>query len=135
MFVPLPSSPHYLDNVLKCRNRLFDCIAAAYRSAFGLHPNDDFCKSIRYIFARNIIWGNALTLCTADGTPKPILFSEWSLLANGMVKRRDFAFADMLSYTKREDEPLFSDEDGAVLIPKPVADYPLAHYLRLHDAY
>jgi hypothetical protein len=48
-----------------------------------------------------------------------------------MVKRRDFTFKTLLDLSEINSLPLFSDAGEDVFIPKPEAEYPLTHYLRL----
>ena len=43
-------------------------------------------KSIKFIFERNIIHGDALTLKQVD-SDKPVVFSEWGAF-NNKIKRR-----------------------------------------------
>ncbi|MDR1099147.1 MAG: hypothetical protein LBL28_01565, partial [Treponema sp.] len=83
------------DNIRECRSRLYNYFTAHYINHFGLFLNDDLPNTVKYILDRNIVWGNALTLQTVDESPRPIVFSEWSLLMGGMVKRRDFSFFEL----------------------------------------
>ena len=91
-------------------------------------------RSIRFVLERNVIWGDALSLMTVGENPKPIVFSEWSLVNGSMAKRRDFAFHELLSYHGTREQPLFSDLGEEVFFPEPVKEYPLTHYLKLADA-
>jgi len=117
------------DNVAECRRRLLAIVESYYRTLF----NQDFLRTIRFVLERNIIHGDALSLQTVGGEPKPIVFSEWSLVNGSMVKRRDFEFHTLLSFAGTKGEPLFSDLGEEAFFPEPVRDYPLAHYLKLAD--
>jgi hypothetical protein len=72
------------DNVIQCRNRLYDYFNEQYRNLFKSKCNNgptvstDCGKSVAYILSKNIIWGDALTLQTVGANPKPIIFAEWS---------------------------------------------------------
>jgi hypothetical protein len=121
------------DNVLQCRGRLFAYFQTQYIDHFGLFPNDDLPDTVKYILDRNIIWGDALTLQTVGDNPKPIVFSEWSLVLGNMVKRRDFTFSELLDYQVDNSLTLFSDAGDKVLIPKPSAEFPPVHYLKIGD--
>jgi hypothetical protein len=90
--------------------------------------------AVKYLLARNIIWGDALTLKTASDTPQPIVFSEWSPVNGSMLKRRDFTFYELLDQATMKELPLFSDLGEDVIIPTPVKEYPLTHYLKVADA-
>jgi hypothetical protein len=50
-----------------------------------------------------------------------------------MIKRRDFAFHELLYYAGMRDRPLFSDLGEEVFIPEPVKEYPPIHFLRVAD--
>jgi hypothetical protein len=66
--------------------------------------------------------------------PQPIIFSEWSPVNGSMIKRRDFAFHELVFFAGLRERPLFSDLGEEVFIPEPVREYPLTHYLRLANA-
>jgi hypothetical protein len=121
------------DNVLQCRSRLFAHFQTSYIDHFGLFRNDDLPQTVQYILDRNIIWGDALTLKTVGENPRPIVFSEWTLIQGGMVKRRDFSFLELLYQSENNSMPLFSDTGEDVFIPEPEKEYPLTHYLKLHE--
>ncbi|GHT85007.1 type III restriction endonuclease subunit M [Spirochaetia bacterium] len=122
------------DNVLECRGRLFNYYATQYINLFGLFSDDDLPNTLKFILERNIVWGDALTLQTVDEKPAPIVFSEWSLIQGGMVKRRDFSFFELLYQSENNSMPLFSDTGDDVFIPEPEKEYPLTHYLKLYEA-
>jgi hypothetical protein len=69
------------------------------------------------------------------GTSQPIVFAEWSPVNGSMIKRRDFAFHELVSHASMRDLPLFSDQGEEVFIPEPVRDYPPVHFLELAHAY
>lgn len=122
------------DNVAECRNRLFDIFDQKYTSLFKESIKKECRESAKYIFEKNIIWGNALDLKTVDKNPQPIVFSEWSLVNGSMLKRRDFTFHGLLDHAAIKELPLFSDLGDDVFIPKPVKEYPLIHFLKVADA-
>ena len=117
------------DNVIECRKRLFTIFNQHYGSFF----KEDCLNAVKYILERNIIWGDALDLKTVGKNPQPIVFSEWSAVNVSMIKRRDFAFHELLYYAGMRDRPLFSDLGEEVFIPTPVKEYPLIHFLRVAD--
>lgn len=119
------------DNVIECRNRLFTIVEGRSRRLF--RPQE-FLQSVRFVLERNIIHGDALSLQTVAASPEPIVFSEWALVGGSMVKRRDFAFRELISHAAIKETPLFSDLGEEVFLPQPIKDYPLTHYLRLADA-
>jgi len=118
------------DNVIECRKRLLDVFDRCYVNFF----KEECINAVKYILERNIIWGDALTLETVSDNPQPIIFSEWSPVNGSMIKRRDFAFHQLVYYAGLKDKPLFSDLGEEVFIPEPVKEYPLVHYLRVADA-
>ena len=54
------------DNVAACRERLYKLWAKQYKSVCKSECSDDMHRSIRFILERNIVCGNALTLCCVD---------------------------------------------------------------------
>lgn len=121
------------DNVQECRQRLFGLFLAHYTRLFlAERQKPEYLISAQYLFKRNILWGDALTLETPGDSPVPIVFSEWSAL-NDMIKRRDFTL-DMLMKNQPMSGPnLFSDLGDEAFIPTPIREYPLTHYLKLSD--
>lgn len=126
------------DNVEECRERLLTVITEHYGQLTG-----DLLASTRYVLSRNILWGDALTLCTPKSNENenedegenclPIIFSEWGFIGE-RVKRRDFTL-DMLLRPRTMSGPSLFDELGdEVFLPEPCHEYPPTHYLRLHAA-
>jgi hypothetical protein len=122
------------DNVTECRKRLFDIVDQKYTILFQMFARDDFRNTVKYLFERNIIWGDALTLKTVSENPLPIVFSEWSPVNSSMLKRRDFTFKELLTQASMQELPLFSDLGEDVFIPTPVKEFSLIHFLRIADA-
>ncbi|MDQ7066064.1 MAG: SAM-dependent DNA methyltransferase [candidate division KSB1 bacterium] len=123
------------DNVLECRQRLFEIFDAEYRRLFKKTIKDQCRGAVKYILSRNIIHGDALTLKTVGETPQPIIFSEWSLVNGSLLKRRDFAFHELLDHASMKELPLFSDQGEEVFIPDPIKDYPPVHFLEVANAF
>jgi len=121
------------DNVRDCRKRLFDIFDDLYSRLFKESCKAECRKATEYILSKNIIWGDALSLIRVDDTKEPIVFSEWSLVNGGMIKRRDFTFRGLLQHEGMKELPMFSDLGEDVFIPEPVKEYPLTHVLRLAD--
>jgi hypothetical protein len=122
------------DNAKECRKRLFEVFDAAYTGLFKSKAKEQCREAARFILKRNIIHGDALSLKTVGENPQPIVFSEWSLVNGSMIKRRDFAFHELMPSSELSlfsDAPLFSDIGKEVFIPKPVKEYPPVHFLEL----
>ncbi len=123
------------DNAQECRNRLFEIWNDAYSSNNKKECTDQCRDAARYIIERNILCGDALTLLQNDG--KPIVFSEWSLVAGVMIKRRDFELAHMLEMQDngiQRDLFLSSgdwDDEIKAYIPQPIAEYSPVEYWRV----
>jgi len=127
------------DNVTICKNRLYEIFKEFHLTIFN-GISESLSNSAKFVLNRNILWGDALSLKTPDNRAEPIIFSEWSMIGNGMIKRRDFTMANLLdgdlkSYNekkyKEEEIPLFSDEGDPAFLPTPVAEFPVIHFLRL----
>ncbi len=118
------------DNTEECRERLFEITYKKYNETFPGTLKRDFLNSINFILNRNILWGDALDF-TNPVTRKPIVFSEWSMINETMVKRRDFVFKFLVEKTHQFS--LFNDEGNAAAIDEPVKDFPLVHFLKLSE--
>ena len=124
------------DNVDECRQRLERIVSNWYVCAHpGCQLDGELLLTIRYVLRRNILWGDALTLCepTPEGNAegKPIVFSEWGFIGP-KVKRRDYTL-DMLLRNQPMQEPnLFSDLGDEAFIPTPCAEYPPIHFLKIY---
>lgn len=119
------------DNSLECQERLFAIFSKIYLDSFGIDAKMEFLKSIKFILKRNILWGDALDF-TNLVTKKPIVFSEWSMVNENMIKRRDYVFKFLVEQTHQFS--MFNDEGNAEAIDEPVKDFPLVHFLKLSES-
>lgn len=126
-----------IDNVLACRERLFRMWDKAYKNVCKNDCNDQTRDAVKFILEKNIVCGNALTLCCVDengkDTDKPIVFSEWAFITGSMLQRSDYTFAELLakdeSDTKTQTSFLDNDTDSeGVFLKKYVS-----HYRRVHE--
>lgn len=121
------------DNVVDCRNRLFNYFNEQYTNLYRKNCNQECRDSIRFILELNIVWGNALTMKMA-GTEEPIVFSEWSAVNGSMLKRRDYLFAHLIGFQSIDDStsknhPSLEQNIAA----RPIQEFPLIHFLRLYQ--
>jgi hypothetical protein len=123
------------DNVEECRARLFTVFDSAYTRLFQDQTKPACCDAVRYIIRKNIIHGDALSLRTVGTSPKPIIFAEWSLVEGNLIKRRDFAFQELIAQRSMRELPLFSGLSEEALTPKPVRDYPPVPFWEIPYAY
>lgn len=123
-----------MDNVIECRNRLLEQYTDWYKALYKKTYKEEQLIAIEYLLHRNILWGDALTLETPEVTPKPIIFSEWSLVNSTQVQRRDFTLDMLLRSQPMEGDNLFSDLGEEAFIPTPIRSYPLCHYLEVANA-
>ncbi|WP_299044603.1 DNA methyltransferase [uncultured Thermosynechococcus sp.] len=121
------------DNAEECRRRLYAVFDEAYTALFGNRVKPACRAAVRYILSCNIVHGDALTLQTVGEDPQPIIFAEWSLVNGSLLKRRDFAFHEMVQQASLRELPLFSDLGEEVFIPEPVKDYPPVHFLEIGE--
>lgn len=121
------------DNVIDCRNRLFETLNDSYKSIFKSKCKEEFKNSAWFILNRNILWGDALTMKSVCGKEDPIIFSEWSAVNGSMLKRRDYSLAHLLVYQPMDGLNLFSDLGDQAFIPKPVKEFPIMHFLKLSE--
>ena len=128
------------DNVQKCQHRLLERLEANYLRLFKRKVRSGFLQAVRFVLGKNIIWGDALSLKKSDGSETPIVFSEWSPVKGSLIKRKDFAFHELLPQ-EEEELSLFgatklqhkSDTGQTVFLPTPIREYPPVHFLRLND--
>ena len=119
-----------MDNVEECRERLYSIFSEEYCSLFKSSSSCVFLESIKTIINTNILWGDALTLKTPDGS-LPITFAEWSAVTAGNIKRRDYTLDNLLQNQPIDEPNLFSDLGDEAFIPTPVREYPITHYLKI----
>ena len=140
------------DNVLACRERLFEIWDKEYKAVCKKEVNDQTRDAVRYILSRNIVCGNALTMMCVDSeqqdTDEFIIFPEWSFPFNdARIQCRDFRFDVLLKENEDEENydtqfNLFGDDAMDIdnwmidpitneVIPKPIKVHPIIHYRRL----
>jgi len=113
------------DNVELCRDNLYTIFVTQYKNLFKNKINREYLESIRFVLYQNIIHGDALTYQTCGLVEKPITFSEWTLVFNNKVQRRDYQYKHLLETQAYDGPNLFSDLGEDVFIPTPVKVYPL----------
>ncbi|MBQ7343957.1 MAG: restriction endonuclease subunit M [Clostridia bacterium] len=145
-----------MDNVLCCRERMFDIWNREYTANCKKDANDETREAVRFILSRNIVLGNALSMMCVDAdgndTDEPIIFSDWKF-ADGsfLVKRRDYRLDVLLRENTREtldDIQMtlgwFDDDDRCsdywdfdpiekAYIPKPIREFAPIHYRRVKE--
>ena len=124
------------DNVADCRALLLGICIENYANACKCKCDcipTDFVETIRFILSKNIVLGDALTLKYADGSDKPIVFSEWSLVMGNKFKRRDYYFSNLVD-SEFNGQFNTSDTGESVWSPVPVREFPITDYKRLKDA-
>ena len=117
------------DNAEECRERLLGIYIDWYSKKFK-QVNDDCIRSVRFLWSRNILWGDALDFTNPE-TKQPIIFSEWSSVNGSMMKRRDYMFKFLVEKTHQFS--MFNDEGQPGAIDEPVKDFPLIHFLKLGE--
>jgi len=121
------------DNIISARERLFNQYFDLYNKKFKSNINQKLLDCIKYILKLNLVHADALSLKNVKND-KFIIFSEWSLV-NDKMKRRDFEFKNLIDYAPFEKGTLFSDLGDEVIIPSPIKEYPLTHFLDIIPKY
>jgi hypothetical protein len=121
------------DNIISARERLFNQYFDLYNKKFKSNINQKLLDCIKYILKLNLVHADALSLKNVKND-KFIIFSEWSLV-NDKIKRRDFEFKNLIDYAPFEKGTLFSDLGDEVIIPSPIKEYPLTHFLDIIPKY
>lgn len=118
------------DNITVCRDRLLKVVSDTHAARFNAPLPEPAARAATYILSQNIVQGDALHMRTAQKSP--IVFPEWSPLGRARLKRRDYAYDELAG---QNDFALLSQVNdlGQRVFPppKPVADYPLCHYLKV----
>ena len=134
-----------MDNVIACRNRLFDIWDKEYKKICKKETNDQTREAVRFILSRNIVCGNALTLMCVDekgfDTHEPIVFSQWSFMnTSGRIKREDFTFDEILNGKPTQKKPFHEEQIMFDIMDEPepdpegkfLAQY-ITHYRRVQE--
>lgn len=122
-----------LDNVEACRARMFAIWDKEYKTVCKKDCNDQTREAVKFIFLRNIVCGNALTLkCVdenANDTDEPIVFSEWAFVTTSQLQRSDYTFAELLEQNDNEQQSLIPRENGEGTFLKKY----ITHYRRVQE--
>jgi hypothetical protein len=116
------------DNAEECRIRLFKIFDTLYTKKFKLECKEDRRVSIRYLLAKNILWGDALDY-TNPATKNPIVFSEWTVVNSNFIKRKDYIFQFLVEGSFQLS--IFDEKNEAQYFDKEIQDYPSIHFLKL----
>lgn len=119
------------DNVVECRNRLYNYLEKIYKKEFKNKIKSEVLNSVKFILSKNIVLGDALTM--KDLENKPLILSEWSLFNGIMIKRREFSYANLIENADLNSLPMFSDLEEEVWVPRPIKDYPIISFLKLKE--
>lgn len=140
------------DNVEDCRERLFGIWDEAYSAHCKQDCRGEVRDAARFILARNILCGNALTLKKVDAngqdTDKPIIFSEWTFTSEQSIKRSDYRLDVLMNENPdksmyQSQMSLFAEDamgtdnwmsdpdDPQKSIPKPVKEFPPVYYWKV----
>lgn len=96
------------DNVVACRERMFEIWDKEYKAVCKKECNDETREAVRFIFSRNIVCGNALSLMCVDengnDTDEPIIFSEWAFVTGSQMQRKDYTFEHLLKMQSTVEE-------------------------------
>ena len=118
------------DNVIACRNRLFNLWDNEYKVVCKKEVNDQTRDAVRFILSKNIVCGNALTLKCVDekakDTDEPIVFSEWAFITGFQMQRQDYTFAHLLEMNTEDNNQqsfLNNDESEGKFLRRYVTHY------------
>lgn len=123
------------DNIECCRHRLFSLFNKMYTELFKEKAKAACRDAVHYLLSKNIVQGDAITMKTIEEPKQNIVFPEWSLVRINQIKRRDFAFNELIDHGYIREMPLFSDLSEEVFIPKPVKEYQPVYFLDIAHAY
>ena len=124
-----------LDNVIACRERLYEIWNAEYVAICKKEVSEDCREAVRFILSRNIVCGNALSLKAVDengnDADEPIVFSEWAFVMGTKMQRKDFRFDKLLAGDyepkakgKRKKKKVPEEEYSQMQLFSPAEDKP-----------
>lgn len=134
------------DNVIACRKRMFEIWDMEYTKVCKREAKDICREAVKFIFERNILCGDALSMKMKDG--EPIVFSEWAFITGNNIQRSDYRLDKLLEeetiipnlFGEIEKEPervvlqdLFSvnednKSDAGIFLKKYITDYRRVQY-------
>ena len=119
------------DNTVECRARLFTIFDAVYTATFSNNCSEDCRRSVLFLLNTNIIWGNALDF-TNPKTNLPLVFAEWTPLADKQLLRKDYMFKLLVEKSVQTD--LFNtDGNAATQTDEFIKAYSPVHFLNLQS--
>lgn len=131
------------DNAQVCKERLYIVWNEVYIKIMKNDSNKDTQRTAKYIIDHNILCGDALTMLDSNGNP--IIFSQWDLIMNNLIKRRDYRLDVLMDNEENNNEDnyqidFFEDHDTEwkiqngkyIKIPKTLKEYTPIEYRRLY---
>lgn len=120
------------DNVDACRNRMFSIWDKEYTANCKKDANCQTRDAVKFIFKKNIVCGNALTLKLVDENGndlnEPIVFSEWAFITGSNLQRKDYTFDELLNKEKVKQLAIDDNPDEGHFLKQYVT-----HYRRVQD--
>lgn len=98
-----------LDNVIACRERLFEIWNKEYKTVCKKECNDETREAAKFILSLNIVCGNALRFLRVDENgcelKEAIVFSEWTFPFNdARMQRKDYSFKKLAGIADADEE-------------------------------
>jgi hypothetical protein len=121
-----------LDHVVSARKRLVEATYNSLTETF-IKKDELFHSAIKKIVEKNVIVGDALSLKDLDN--KPIVFSEWSFIAN-QVKRKDYTLSEIIEnspFDNNSEHNLFTQSIENIFIARPFREFDLINFMRVGD--
>lgn len=115
------------DNIIDCRNRLYNNFKDAYERLYKKKIKYDVLHAIRYVLDHNILIGDALTMKVDDDNY--IVFPEWSFVKGNNIRRRNYIYKELIR--EENSKEIISVENRTAFIPEPIKEYPLINYLKV----
>lgn len=110
-----------MDNVIECRNRLYNIWHDTYVTNCRREPDKDLCDAVVFILNKNIICGNTLSMRQVNEKSEdvdiPIIVSEWSFVSDTQMQRKDYRYDILVGKQisdKELDEKYLKDEQNYI---------------------
>lgn len=84
------------DNVCETVDRIVGFAEKTYMKTYHRALTDGVRRAVRNIAVQNILCGNTLT--AADKNGDVLVFHEWDIQDNGIIRAKEYTFSDMLQH-------------------------------------
>lgn len=99
-----------MDNVIECRQRLYNIWLENFTTDCKQTPDEDLCEAIKFILSKNILCGNTLSMKqvneNAQDVDLPIIISNWKFSKKNPlnIQRKDYRYDKLVGDILQNNE-------------------------------